>query len=160
MWMWIRPRGRGDPASRRLPAALSARPGAVPAAAAALSPRGGRCWGGRCAAPGARLPAAPAASAPRTAASPAHQRPRPEVRAPPAPQAPAAGLQAPGWTKASSRGGTREGGESAAQPLKAHRRGREPDPAPRALSGPNQGRRRLAPRVGPAWEGPREEVPG
>lgn len=81
--MWIRPRGRRDSASRRLPAALSARPGAVPAAAAALSPRGGRCWGGRCAAPGARLPAAPAASAPRTAASPAHERPRPEVRAPP-----------------------------------------------------------------------------
>lgn len=137
--MWIRPRGRGGSGSLHLPATLSARLGAVPAAAAA-SPRGGRCWGPRCAAPGARLPAAPAASAPRTAASPANERPRLEARAPPEPQAPAAGLQAPGWTKASSLGGTRKGGESAAQPLKAHRRGQEPDLTPRALSGPNHDR--------------------
>lgn len=67
------------------------------------------------------------------AASPGGPRP---TRA----QAPAAGLQAPGWTKASSLGGTREGGESAAQPLKAHRRGRESDLAPRALSGSNHDR--------------------
>lgn len=51
---------------------------------------------------------------------------------------------------------TREGGETATRSLKERRRGREPDPAPRALSGSNQGRRRLAPRVGPAWEEPRE----
>lgn len=69
-WTWIRPRGRWGSGRCLLPAALSACPGAVPAAAE-LSPRGGRYWGRRCAAPGARLPAAPAASAPRTAASPA-----------------------------------------------------------------------------------------
>lgn len=134
--MWIRPRDRGGSGSLHLPATLSARLGAV-RAAAAVSPRGGRRWGPRCAALGARLPAAPAVSAPRPAASPAHERPRPEARAPPEPQAPAAGLQAPGWTKASSLGGTREGGESAAEPLKAHPRSPEPDLAPRALSGPN-----------------------
>lgn len=137
--MWIRPRGRGGSGSLHLPAALSARLGAVPAAAA-VSPRGGRRWGPRCAAPGARLPAAPADSAPRTAASPAQERPRPEARAPPQPKAPAAGLHAPDWTKASSLGRTREGCESAAQPLKAHLRGWEPDLAPRALSGPNHDR--------------------
>lgn len=60
------------------------------------------------------------------AASPGGPRP---TRAP----GPCRGDPVPGWTKASSGGGTCKGGESATQPLKAHRRGREPDPAPRAF---------------------------
>lgn len=142
--MWIWPRGRGYSASCRLPAALLARPGVV-LAAAKLSLREGRCWGWRCAVSGARLPAAPAASAPRTEASPAQERPRRE-----------AGYRHPAGQRRALVDRTREGGETATRPLKERRRGREPDPAPRALSGSNQGRRRLAPRVGPAWEEPRE----